>query len=212
MPSESQKSSLEKRAQTYAGQLLATPRPPDGVLNYFRQHRVTQDIAIRYNLGLVIAPLRGDERFLGMLAIPYHSPSGIVSIRFRRIEGEGKKISQLPGQANRLYNTDSYFAADQIIGITEGEIDAISATEHLGIPSVGVPGVESWKREWAPLFRDFSEVLIFADGDSPGRDFAHDVAQQIGWRARVVRCPDGEDVSSMCAADRGAELLPKEEE
>lgn len=212
MPSESQKQSLERRSQTYAGQLLATPKPPDGALSYFRTHGISQNIAIQYRLGMVIEPLPGDERFSGRLSIPYLTPSGCVSMRFRRLGESGDKIMQPHGQKNRLFNTDAYFAAADTIGICEGEVDAICATEHLGIPSVGVPGVEGWKDEWLPLLKDFTQVVIFADGDVPGRDFAYALAEKAGWRARVVKCPEGEDVASMCAAGRQAELIPKEEE
>jgi DNA primase len=56
------------------------------------------------------------------------------------------------------------------------------------------------------LFRDFTRVFIFADGDDPGRDFALSVADKIGWRARIVQCPDGEDVASLAYTDRLGEI------
>ena len=86
-------------------------------------------------------------------------------------------------------------------------MDAISATEHLGIPTLGVPGATGYKSQWGSLFKDFTRVLIFADGDQPGKDFAAKVAEVIGWRARIVQCPQSEDVSSICGTGRADELL-----
>jgi DNA primase len=166
----------------------------------------SQDIAIRYELGFVAEPLPGDEYLQGAISIPYLSPSGPVGMKFRVLTaGDGKYIKH-KGEQNRLYNTQAYFSAGHTIGISEGEMDAIAATEHLGIPTLGVPGVKSWKDSWKHLLKDFTTVFIFADGDQPGRNFAAEMAERVGWRGRIVRCPDGEDVSSMAASGRTAEL------
>ena len=173
---------------------------------------MTFDIAIRYGLGYVSDPLPGDERFAGMLSIPYDTPCGIVSIKYRSFGAGGSKYAQPHGQKARLFNTAAYFSAGDTIGVCEGEMDAIAATEHLGVPSLGVPGATNWNSSWSPLFKDFQRVLVYADGDQPGRDFAYDVAESIGWRALIVRCPDGEDVSSMVAAGRMDEISTSNEE
>jgi len=36
-----------------------------------------------FHLGVVVDPLPGHEQFLGRVAIPYVTPSGVVDIRFR---------------------------------------------------------------------------------------------------------------------------------
>lgn len=216
MPSTSLNEFLEKRSKAYAGQLKAaheTQSLPDGVRHYLNSHAILPSIAEKYSLGYVGEPLRGDERYAGRLSIPYITRSGVRAIRFRDTSGlEGEqKIAQDDGQANRIYNSLSFFAAGTRIGITEGEIDAINATEHLGVPSVGIPGANGWKDPWQHAFEDYAEILIFADGDKPGREFAERLRLKL-LGVRIVYCPDDQDVSSMCAAGRAAELIPEDDE
>jgi DNA primase len=174
-----------------------------------REHAITQDIAIKYTLGFVSEPLPGDERFTGMLSIPYLTPAGVRAMKFRSLSTEGAKYHKHSGDKNRLYNAPAYFEAGTAIGISEGEMDAIAASEHLNVPTLGVPGTQGWKSAWRHVLEDFTTVYIFGDGDQPGRAFADEMAELVGWRARIVQCPDGEDVSSMAASGRASELLAK---
>lgn len=177
----------------------------------------------KYQYGVVIKPLPGDERFTGMLAIPYLTPRGVRAIKFRRLDDGKPKFAQVAGQGVRLYNTQAYFDADEVIGIAEGEIDAAIATERLGLPTLGIPGAEMWIAHndiWAHLFKNFQRVLILADGDPemtitrnsqetkirPGEEFAKTIVASLKLKARIIQCPEGEDVSSMVAAGRAAEL------
>lgn len=182
---------------------------PNGAIRYLAEHGTDFAIASKYQLGYVSHPLPGDERFQGMLAIPYLTPAGARGLKFRSLSQGGAKYAKHAGEKNRLYNAPAYFVAGNVIGLAEGEMDAIAATERLGVPTLGVPGVEGWKKPWRQVFTDFSEVLIFADGDQPGRDFAAEMSEIIGDRSRIVQCPDNEDVSSMVAAGRQAELQAK---
>jgi hypothetical protein len=207
--SNSRKRYLARAAEAYAGQ-LAELRPssdPSGAIRYLAEHGVDFAIAAKYQLGYVSRPIPGDERFQGMLAIPYLTPAGPRGLKFRSLSQGGGKYAKHGGEKNRLYNAPAYFAAGNVIGLSEGEMDAIAASERLGIPTLGIPGVDGWKKPWRQVFMDFSTVFIFADGDQPGRDFAAEMCEIIGDRARTVQCPDFEDVSSMVAADRGDELL-----
>lgn len=167
------------------------------------------NIIEKYQLGFVGEALPGDERFTGMLCIPYLTPDGVRGMKFRSLSQGGAKYAKHAGEKNRLYNAGAYFEAGPTIAISEGEMDAIAASECLGVPTLGVPGVEGWKDAWKLVLRDFSTVFCFGDGDQPGRDFAYEMAEKVGDRSRIVQCPDGEDVSSMVAAGRQAELLAK---
>lgn len=212
---------LAKAAKQYHSQLRdVSPDDHPGVKGYLTEHGIMKaEIVETYQLGVVDRPLSGDERFTGMLVIPYLSPHGIKGIRFRNIGGT-PKFAQHRGQTARLYNTAAYFDAAEQIGIAEGEIDAIAATELLGVPTIGIPGTEMWtahKDVWAPPFKNFSKVLVFTDGDPvnpktgnrPGEEMGRAVAESLGWRAHIVDCPEHEDISSMVAAGRGAELTAK---
>lgn len=163
----------------------------------------------KYSLGVVIDPLPGDERFKGWLSIPYLTPRGVKGIRFRNLITEEPKIGQHAGSPARLFNTAAYFADSSVIGISEGEIDAIVATERLGLPTMGIPGARMWaahKGTWGPLFKNFRQVLILRDGDKDGKDLADAIGETLKLRARTIDMPEGEDVSSMVAKGREEEI------
>ena len=180
-----------------------------GVMSYLREHTIDDEAIIKeYQLGYVADPLPGDERFRSSLAIPYLTRRGVRNIKFRKFTGD-IKFDSPAGIKPRLYNTNACFYAGEYIGLTEGEVDAIAATENLRIPSMGIPGAEMWRNQveiWKPIFKDFTRVYLFADGDEAGDRLAHAVSESLGWRIRVIRCPEGEDVSSMIKMERSSEL------
>ena len=196
---------------------LAKPESPGDLLSakdYLTERGIfTNRVIGEYGLGVVLNPLAGDERFQGMLSIPYQTRNGVKALKFRNLNAGAKpKYAQRAGQEVRLYNTKAYFAATDVIGIAEGEMDAIVATEHLGIPTIGIPGAEMWKAHkefWAPVFRNFQKVLVFRDGDDAGKSLAEAVTDSLGYRCRVIDPPDGEDVGSMVGSGRTAELSAK---
>lgn len=207
--SDSQRRYYAKSSQAYHADLMTISpgNDPAGVIPYFKTHGISFDIAGRYGLGFVANPLAGDERFAGRIAIPYYTPEGCVAINFRALGEATPKYLKPHGQRSRLYNAQAYFDAGDTIGLCEGEIDAIAATEHLGIPSVGVGGVQTFVDRWTHLFMDFERVVVFTDGDDAGKDFGERMADLIGWRVRTVACPAGEDVASMCAAGHASVLI-----
>lgn len=207
------KAYLELATRTYAEQ-MRDPNASIGAIRYLTDHAIGEFwIAERYALGFVAEPLPGDEKFTGMMSIPYLHGSKVRALKFRKLSnGDGPKYGQHHGQKPRMYNANAFYAADNVIGICEGEIDAIVATERLGIPTMGIPGSDVWSKMsevWSPVFKDFRTVFVFADGDDAGRRFAGDVAESLGWRARLVYCEPGQDVSSMVNAGLKDKLLEK---
>jgi hypothetical protein len=207
---------LERASKTYHAQFLAAEnRASSAVIagkKYLTEHGIgTRAIAEKYRLGVVIDPLAGDDSFTGWLAIPFLSPNGVKAIRFRNLTPDAHpKYMQHPGQPVRLFNTVAIFTAGDTIGIAEGEIDAIAATERLGMPTLGVPGAEMWsahKNVWTSLFKNYPHVLILRDGDKAGKDLADAIGDSLKLRARAIHMPSGEDVSSMVAAGRAEELI-----
>ena len=226
----SQERYWEKAAATYHSQLVDAleTESANHVVSYLSEHGLPQTfqahrVISNYQLGWVDEPLKGDERFTDMLAIPYVTPAGVKGLRFRNM-GDGKpKIAQHNGQHLRLYNTAAYFLATDTIGISEGEIDAIVATERLGIPTIGIPGVEAWTANchvWAGIFKNFTTVYVWTDGDKinektgqrPGEEMGKAIQESLGFRAKIIPSPEGEDVSSMVATGRTQELLAKLED
>ena len=216
--SDSLKASLALKAETYSSQLLGDEPISRAGRDYLDARLLGRGIASKYKLGVVAEPLAGDEPFSGRLVIPYMTLAGIRAVKYRCIEDhrckdEGHpKYSQPHGQEQRLYNALAYFGGHDTVGFCEGELDAITASEHLEIPTLAVPGASQWDkmgRYWSLLLRDFATVVVFADGDVPGKELASKIANDAGPGVRVVHCDEGEDINSMVVAGKGDLLIKK---
>jgi DNA primase len=185
----SQKESLTKAAKYYHSALGEAEE-------YLAGRGITMEQATRARLGVVLEPLTGHEAYLNRLAIPYITRSGVVDIRFRSMDLSEPKYMGMAGATTHLYNVGAFFRAASYISICEGEIDTITLDTVCGIPAVGVPGVNNWKKHYTRLLQDFDKVFLFADGDSAGADFAKSLSRELG-NLVVVSMPEGEDVNSM---------------
>lgn len=163
---------------------------------YLASRGITLADAHTIRLGVVDEPLTGHEQFRGRLAIPYLTPTGVVDIRFRAMHGEDPKYMGMPGTHTRMYNVVALQEARNFIAVCEGEIDAITLHYKCGVPAVGVPGSQAWKRHYTRILQDFETVYVFADGDQPGSDFAKALSRELSTVV-TVNMPDGEDVNSM---------------
>lgn len=67
--------------------------------------------------------------------------------------------------------------------LVEGEPDMI-ATRSCGLPAIALPGVDSWKDEWAPMFAG-RRIAIVMDCDRQGRAVAQRVAHALADVALV---------------------------
>ena len=98
--------------------------------------------------------------------------------------------------------------AANTVWLVEGEPDAVSM-RSIGYPSVGVPGVATWKRDWPQRFAGFETVYVCFDCDEQGREAAADRAKELAsvTEARVVDLDpgrgDGYDTTDLLL-ERGA--------
>lgn len=145
----------------------------------------------------MLEPMTGHENYVNRLSIPYVTRSGVVDLRFRSLDSAIEpKYMGLPGATTHLYNVGAFFRASSHICICEGEIDTITLDMVCGIPAVGVPGVNNWKKHYTRLLADFDKVFLFADGDNAGSEFGKALSRELP-NLVVVQMPDGEDVNSM---------------
>jgi len=196
--SVSQKELLGKAAQKYAGSIHLAE-------DYLRQRGISLEVARLARLGVVAEPEVGHEQYQGRLSIPYVTKTGVVDLRFRSLNPAVEpKYMGLTGADTKMYNVIDVERATDFIGVCEGELDTLTMSACVGIPCVGVPGANSWKKHYTRLLADFERVFIFADGDQPGREFASNLARELP--VTVVQFPDGEDVNSFYIA-HGAEAI-----
>ena len=215
--SDLQKQTLTTRADTYHSQ-LGSDEPTSRLGREYLERRRLDGCAENYRLGIVSQPMAGDEEYKGRLVIPYLTRGGVRGLKYRCIadhdckEHAHPKYTQPHGQEQRLYNAPAYFSGRDIIGVCEGELDAITASEHLEVPTFGIPGASQWRKlgqYWQLVLRDFATVIVFADGDEPGYQLAAEIAGDVGACARLVKCDPGMDINSMVVAQRGDELTRK---
>jgi len=164
--------------------------------SYLKNRGIPIEVARLAQLGVVEEPEVGHEAFKGRLSIPYITKTGVVDLRFRSLNPAVEpKYMGLTGAETRMYNVLDIEKADNFIGVCEGELDTITMSSCIGIPCVGVPGANSWKKHYTRLLADFERVFVFADGDQPGTEFARSLARELP--VTIVQLPDGHDVNSM---------------
>jgi DNA primase len=164
--------------------------------DYLVSRGISQEVARLASLGVVSEPEVGHEQYAGRLAIPYITKTGVVDLRFRSLNPAVEpKYMGMTGAETRMYNVLDVEQAGDFIGVCEGELDTITLSYCVGIPCIGVPGANSWKKHYTRLLADFERVFIFADGDQPGTEFAKSLARELP--VTIVQLPEGEDVNSM---------------
>jgi DNA primase len=185
----SQKELLGRATHKYAGSISLAE-------DYLVSRGITREVARQARLGVVEEPEPGHEQYIGRLSIPYITKTGVVDLRFRSLNPAVEpKYMGMVGVDTRMYNVLDIEYAGDWIGICEGELDALTMSKLVGIPCVGVPGANSWKKHYTRLLADFERVFVFADGDAPGREFAASLSRELP--VTTVSFGDGEDVNSI---------------
>jgi DNA primase len=163
--------------------------------DYLASRGITREAARLARLGVVVEPDVGHEAFQGRLSIPYITKTGVVDLRFRSLNPAVEpKYMGMTGVETKMYNVLDIERAGDFIGVCEGEIDTLTLSSMVGIPCVGVPGANSWKKHYTRLLADFERVFVFADGDQPGKEFATSLSRELP--VTIISMEDGEDVNS----------------
>jgi DNA primase len=196
--SVSQKELLGKATEKYSQNIYQAE-------DYLKQRGIPLEVARLARLGVVAEPELGHEAFIGRLSIPYITKTGVVDLRFRSLNPAVEpKYMGLTGAETKMYNVLDVDKANDIIGVCEGELDTLTMSACVGIPCVGVPGANSWKKHYTRLLADFQRVFVFADGDQPGTEFARSLARELP--VTIVQMPDGGDVNSVYVSE-GADFI-----
>ena len=195
MASNVQSKLLQEAAQRYAQEI--TPE----VLVALDERGISEKVAARYQLGTVVDPINGHEMHEGWISIPYITASGsCVGFKFRRTDDAKPKYGSPTGQKAHLYNVTDVTIMSPYIVVCEGELDTVITSGVLGIPAVGVPGVQAWKPHFAKLFGGYETVFVVGDNDikedgsNPGAEFSKRVANEI-LNSQIVTLPPGMDIN-----------------
>jgi DNA primase len=186
--------SLEQATATYHSQL-------DAAKDYLRARGITKATADMYRLGVVANPIIGDEQYVGRIAIPYCTPTGVVDIRYRTMSNDDSpKYLSRPGASDTMFGVNAFTVDSDYIAICEGEFDTMIVNGEVGVPAVGLSGANKWKNWYSRAFQDYRKVFVLADGDQAGSDMGKRIAQSIDV-AVVVSMPEGMDVTDVFLAE-----------
>lgn len=196
--SKSQKELLEKATESYAQNLQE-------IVPYLQSRGITEQTAIMFRLGFVREPEMGHEPYVGKLAIPYLTPTGVIDIRFRSLNSDGgPKYLSRPGATTHIYNINALSNDSDVLAICEGELDTVVATQA-GFSAVGLPGANNWKSFYTRVLADWSKVVLLCDGDNAGREMAKHLSRELD-NVFPVFMPEGQDVNDVYLQE-GAEGL-----
>lgn len=183
---------------------------------YLLDRGISLEAARLFRLGYVPSGLQFGDR----LSIPYLRPAGVVQIKYRCTNPEhgNHKTVDCPkylyesGCGTHLYNSPVLISETGLVVVTEGEMDAICVQAYCGLAAVGYPGTRSWqkhKEHYRLCFEGVNEVVVVADGDDDGRESARRVAESIGFNARTVDMPDGDDANSFIASHTAGAFIER---
>jgi DNA primase len=192
VPSRSSKELLETNTAEYQRQLKGSP----GESTLLARGLTPQTIQ-NFRLGYVDSPISGDEMYKNRITIPYQTVSGIVSMRFKLVDGDGPKMLVHPGEQGRPYNVGALSGSGPLF-IVEGEPDVWIGWQ-CGLLTLGFPGAKTWKKIYRRILMHW-DVTILADGDEPGLELAEEIAKDIrgvAKRQKIISFPKGEDLNSM---------------
>ena len=205
MLSQEQKLLLTETANKYAKAL------DHQTASYLLGRGITKEAAGTFLLGTVNEPAPGHEHAVGCLSIPYRTPTGVVGIKFRKVDGGSPKYLWPTGQKVGLYNVVDIHDSSDVIAICEGELDSLVMSALVNVPAVGIAGVSQWKPWFPKMFEGFDRIVIFADNDlkedgrNPGMELAKRIKEDLD-KAVVISLPENQDVNQVYL-DGGADWL-----
>lgn len=176
---------LENATASYASTLRDSPV----AISFLKERGISGEVAGLFRLGFVESPLENHDQMQGMLSIPYCTPSGVVAIRFRRLQGDGHKYHQESGSASPLFNVRDLHRPERYLAICEGELDAVIMSGMVGIPAVAIPGTGQWKqrgRFYARLLQDYDKIFVVLDPDKAGQDVAPSIMKAVANPVNII--------------------------
>lgn len=181
----------ERYAQSLTGEAMA----------YLNGRGIPEDVAQRFQLGVVVDPVKGHANYQGWISIPYLTPNGPVAMKFRRLDDEPPKYLGPANQRVHLYNVGAIHAKPHTMIVVEGELDAVIMDGVVGLPAVGVAGVDNWAPHFPRVLEGFDRILILTDNDlkddgrNPGKELQSRLLRELP-QSVPVDLPPGEDVNS----------------
>lgn len=158
---------MNHAAQTYYNYLTDST----AAVSYLKSRGITGEAARDFKLGYVKEPLQNHDEMVGMLCIPFITPTGVSQLRFRRIEGPGHKYHQELGTYTPLFNVRDLHRPEPYIAFCEGELDGLVMSALVGVPAIALPGLGQWVKNgkfYKRILQDYETVFVVMDTDDKG--------------------------------------------
>lgn len=172
---------------------------PVKVMEWFQQRGITGRTLIDCRIGYGEVWMPQVEAKRKAIAFPYFYNNELVNVKYR--DGQ-KNFRQEKNALKMLWNIDNI--TDEVVVITEGEVDAMSFIEA-GYPSVvsvpdGAPSPNAknldnlfpYLTELEGTLQSVEQFILAVDADQPGQVLQEELARRLGKeRCWVVQYPEG---------------------
>lgn len=144
---------------------------------------------------------------------PYYDEAGNIVAQKVRLPGKDFTVLGDLKAAMPLYGQQLCRTGGKMLVITEGEIDAMSVSQAMGLkwPAVSLPnGASGAKKSIAkalPFLSTFEKVVLLFDEDEPGRKAVEEVAPLFPPGKCYIGKLPLKDANDMVKASRSAELV-----
>lgn len=178
----------------------------DKALSYLTGRGLSTGAMDYYRIGYVAEPAVGHEMYKGRISLPILKKRAVVGYQFRCIDDhdckETKCAKYLTDGEQWLFNTAALDEPGDAIGYCEGAFNAYVLSYECGIPTMGIPGADSWKGHpwWADLSKGHRYKYFFCDNDNrneknPGVKLGREAKKDIP-PLKLVIMPEDEDPNS----------------
>lgn len=155
------------------------------VLSYLSGRGLSSRVADYFQLGLVVPGVRPEHRRqAGYLSVPILKECGPVAFKFRCVDSECKintpeehheghpKFIDESGAEVHLYGTRALLQETDELDLVEGHPDTWALYDALNLAVLGIPGVETWKKNhkvWRRLIKGHRVTRFWEHPDEAGR-------------------------------------------
>lgn len=174
--------------------------------SYLLERGISLEVARMFSFGYC-----DEGEHNGRLSIPYHTPNGVVNIKYRAMDDSLPKYLGEAGCGVHLWNARVLINTVDMVVLTEGELDAACVQAYCGIPAVGYPGATTFRKakHFKLCFDGVQRIAVIADGDEVGHKAAVQCVDALGPHSFVVDLPQGYDANSYIAQHGAAALTEK---
>ena len=141
-----------------------------------------EDFAREKHLNINNLKLLGLSNGYNRIQIPYYDEQGnVIATRFRfNPNEEGNRFAWKKGSKINLYGLNGLkeIASDDYIVVVEGESDALTLWNY-GVPCVGVPGANNFKKSFAKPLERFEKIYIHNEEDLGGQRFVENACKVL---------------------------------